>query len=60
MGTWLLGQQVLRVGIVDILGIVITDFINRILQVLKEDLYWLRISAQDAGLMEPVELWDKG
>ena len=32
------------------------DFINRILQVLKEDLYWLRISAQDAGLIEPVKL----
>ena len=60
MGTWLLGQQVLRVGIVDILGIVITDFINRILRVLKEDLYWLRISAQDVGLIELVELWDEG
>ena len=36
------------------------DLINRILQVLKEDLYWLRISAQDTGLMEPVELWDEG
>ena len=38
----------------------VTDFINRILQVLREDLYWLRISAQDTGLIELVEPWDKG
>ena len=37
-------------------GAGVTDFINRIVQVLKKDLYWIRISAQDAGLMEPVEL----
>ena len=36
------------------------DFINRIVQVLKEDLYWIRISAQNTGLMELVELQDKG
>ena len=35
------------------------DFINRIVQVLKEDLYWIRISTQDAELIEPVKLWDK-
>ena len=34
----------------------ITDLINRIIQVLKENLYWIRISTQDIGLMEPVEL----
>ena len=28
--------------------------------VLKEDLSWVKISVQDAGLIEPVELWDKG
>ena len=38
----------------------VTDFINRIVQVLKEDLYWIKIYIQDAGLMKPVELWDKG
>ena len=36
------------------------DLINRILQVLKADLYWLRISVQDIGLIEPVEPWDEG
>ena len=34
----------------------VTDFIYRTVQVLKENLYWIRISAQDAELMEPVEL----
>ena len=29
---------------------------NRIVQVLKEDLYWVKISIQDAGLMELVKL----
>ena len=40
--------------------LLVTDLINRILRVLKEDLYWLRISAQDAELIEPVEPWDEG
>ena len=35
------------------------DFINRIVQVLREDLYWFRISTREAGLIEPVELWDE-
>ena len=34
----------------------ITNFINRIVQVLKEDLYWFRISAQDIELIKPVKL----
>ena len=34
----------------------VIDLINRILQVLKEDLYWIRISVQNTGLIEPVEL----
>ena len=38
----------------------VTDLINWIVQVLREDLYWIRISAQNAGLMEPVEPWDEG
>ena len=38
----------------------VTDLISRIVQVLKEDLYWVRISAQEAGLMELVEPWDEG
>ena len=33
----------------------ITDLINRIVQVLKGDLYWVRISTRDAELMEPVK-----
>ena len=38
----------------------VTDLINRIVQVLKGDLYRVKISIQDAELMEPVEPWDKG
>ena len=38
----------------------VIDLINRIVQVLREDLYWIRISARDTGLMKPVELWDEG
>ena len=38
----------------------ITDLISRIVQVLKEDLYWVRINVQEAELMELVKLWDEG
>jgi hypothetical protein len=41
-------------------GAGVTDLIYRAVQVLRENLYWIRISAQDAGLMEPVEPWDEG
>ena len=34
----------------------ITDLINRIVQVLKGDLYWVKISIQDAELIKPVKL----
>ena len=34
----------------------VTDLINRLVQVLGKDLYWVKISTQKAGLMEPVEL----
>ena len=37
-------------------GAGVIDFIYRAVQVLKENLYWIRISAQNTGLMEPVEL----
>ena len=37
-------------------GIGVTDLINRIVQVLRGDLYWVKISVQDIELMEPVEL----
>ena len=37
-------------------GVGVIDLINRIVQVLKRDLYWFRISTQDIELMEPVEL----
>ena len=33
----------------------VTDLINRIVQILKRDLYWVKISAQDTELIEPVE-----
>ena len=36
-------------------GVGITDLINRIVQVLKKDLYWVKISAQEAGLIKPVK-----
>ena len=36
------------------------DLIYRTVQVLREKLYWIRISAQEVGLMEPVKSWDKG
>ena len=38
----------------------IIDLIYRTVQVLKENLYWIKISAWDVGLMEPVKLWDEG
>ena len=41
-------------------SLIVTDLIYRAVQVLRENLYWIRISAQDAGLMEPVEPWDEG
>ena len=41
-------------------GAGVTDLINGIVQVLKEDLYWTKISTQNTGLIEPVKLWDKG
>ena len=37
-------------------GVGVTDLINRIVQVLKGDLYWFKISARDAGLIKPVKL----
>ena len=41
-------------------GVGVMDFIYRIVQVLREDLERLAVSAQDTGLMEPVKLWNKG
>ena len=41
-------------------GVGVTDLINRIVQILRWDLRQLRISAQDAELIKPVKLWDKG
>ena len=34
----------------------VTDLINRIVQIFKWDLKQVRISAQEAGLIEPVKL----
>ena len=42
------------------LYLTVTDFINQIVQVLKEDLYWFRISTQEAELLEPTESGNKG
>ena len=36
-------------------GVGVIDFIYRAVQVLRENLYWIRISVREAGLMEPVE-----
>ena len=36
-------------------GVSITDLINRIVQILREDLYWVKISIQDAELIKLVE-----
>ena len=33
----------------------VTDLIYRTVQVLRENLYWIKISAQNVGLMEPVK-----
>ena len=41
-------------------GVSVIDFIYKAVQVLRENLYWIRISTQEVGLMEPIELWDKG
>ena len=38
----------------------VTDLINRIVQVLRWDLRQVKISTQDAKLMEPVKPWDEG
>ena len=37
-------------------GVGVTDFINRIVQILRRDLYWVKINTQDAELIKPVEL----
>ena len=37
-------------------GVGIIDLISKIVQVLKGDLYWVKISVQKAGLIEPVKL----
>ena len=37
-------------------GVGVTNLINRIVQILKGDLYWLKISTQDAELIKPVKL----
>ena len=34
----------------------VTDLINRIVQILREDLYWVRINTQDIELIKPVKL----
>ena len=37
-------------------GVGVIDLINRIVQVLRGDLYWVKISARDAELIKPVKL----
>ena len=37
-------------------GAGVIDFIYKAVQVLKENVYWIRISTQKAGLIKPVEL----
>ena len=38
----------------------VTDLIYRAVQVLRENLYWIKISAQEARLIKLIELWDEG
>ena len=38
----------------------VTNLINRIVQILKQDLKQLRISTRDTELIKQVELWDEG
>ena len=33
----------------------VTDLINRIVQVLRKDLYWVKISTQNTKLIKPVK-----
>ena len=37
-------------------GVGVIDFINRIVQILKRDLYWFKISTQNAELIKPIKL----
>ena len=37
-------------------GVGVTDLIYKTVQVLKENLYWIRISTQKTKLIKPVEL----
>ena len=37
-------------------GVSIIDFIYRAVQVLKENLYWIKISTQNTGLIKLVKL----
>ena len=41
-------------------GVGVIDFINKIVQIFKQDLKQLRISTQDTELIKLVKLWDKG
>ena len=36
-------------------GVGVTDLINRIVQVLRGDLYWVKISTQNTELIKPVK-----
>ena len=40
-------------------GAGVTDLINRIVQVLKKDLYWVKISTQNAELIKPIKPYVK-
>ena len=37
-------------------GVGVIDLINRIVQILKEDLYWFKISTQDIELIKLIKL----
>ena len=41
-------------------GVGVTDFIYKAVQVLRENLYQIKISAQNAGLIKLVKPWDEG
>ena len=55
MGIKASGNYIRQVAVTCRCGISVTDLINRIVQILKQDLRQVKISVQEAGLMEPVK-----
>ena len=52
---YILKREIKSIYLPKILRANVTDLINRIVQVLREDLYWVKISAQNIKLIKPVK-----